>query len=109
MAYDEGLATRIRELLGDRLGVTEKRMFGGVAFLLDGNMACGVHGDELIVRVAAERAEAALAEPGTRPFDLTGRPMKGWLLVGPDAYAEEDDLRRWVDRGVAYAGTLPPK
>ncbi len=109
MAYDEGLATRVRDLLGDRLGVTEKRMFGGLAFLLEGNMACGIRGDDLIVRVAAEHADTALAEPDTRPFDLTGRPMKGWLLVGPNGYAEDDDLRRWVDQGVAYAGTLPPK
>lgn len=109
MAFDEGLAARIRELLGDRLGLTEKRMFGGLAFLLEGNMACGVRGEDLIVRVAAERADAALAEPDARPFDLTGRPMKGWLLVGPNGYAEDDDLRRWVDQGVSYAGTLPPK
>jgi TfoX/Sxy family transcriptional regulator of competence genes len=109
MAYDEGLATRVRELLGDRLGVTEKRMFGGLAFLLEGNMAVGVRGDDLIVRVAAERADAALGEPHTRPFDITGRPMKGWLLVGPSGCDEDDDLRRWVDQGVGYAGTLPPK
>lgn len=109
MAYDEGLATRVRQLLGDQLGVTEKRMFGGLAFLLEGNMACGIRGDDLIVRVAAESADAALADPNARPFDLTGRPMKGWLVVGPNGYAEGDDLRRWVDQGVAYAGTLPPK
>ena len=109
MAYDEGLAVRIRDLLGDRRGMTEKRMFGGLAFLHHGNMACGVHGDDLIVRLAADATDAALTEPGTRPFDLTGRPMRGWLLVGSDALAEDDDLRRWVDRGVAYAGTLPPK
>jgi hypothetical protein len=109
MAYDEGLAIRIRDLLGGRVGLTEKRMFGGLAFLLHGNMACGVHGDDLIVRLPAEATDAALTEPGTRPFDLTGRPMRGWLLVGSDGHAEDDDLRRWVDRGVAYAGTLPPK
>jgi TfoX/Sxy family transcriptional regulator of competence genes len=109
MAYDEGLATRVRDLIGDRPGVAEKKMFGGLAFLLNGNMACGVHGDELIVRLAADATDAALAEPGTRLFDISGRPMKGWLLVDADAHAEDDDLRRWVDRGVAYAGTLPPK
>jgi hypothetical protein len=109
MAYDEGLAVRVRELLGDRIGVAEKRMFGGLAFLVNGNMACGVHGDDLIVRLAADATEAALAEPGTRPFDLTGRPMRGWLLVTPDAHAEDQDLRRWIGRGVAYAGSLPPK
>jgi TfoX/Sxy family transcriptional regulator of competence genes len=109
MAYDEGLATRVRELLGDRPGLVEKQMFGGLAFLVYGNMACGVRGDDLIVRVAADDAETALDEPGTRRFDLTGRPMKGWLLVAADGYAEDEDLRRWVDRGLAFAGSLPPK
>jgi TfoX/Sxy family transcriptional regulator of competence genes len=109
VAYDEGLATRVRDLIGDRPGVAERKMFGGLAFLLNGNMACGVHGHELIVRLAADATDAALSEPGTRLFDITGRPMKGWLLVDADAHAEDDDLRRWVDRGVAYAGTLPPK
>jgi hypothetical protein len=109
MAYDEGLATRVREVLGDQPELVEKKMFGGLAFLLHGNMACGVRGEDLIVRVAAEAGDAALREPGTRPFDLTGRPMKGWLLVDADGHAEDDDLRRWVDRGLAYANSLPPK
>jgi len=77
MAYDAGLATRIWDLIGDRPGLVERRMFGGLAFLLNGNMACGVHGDALIVRLAADASSEALAEPGARPFDLTGRPMKG--------------------------------
>jgi TfoX/Sxy family transcriptional regulator of competence genes len=109
MAYDEGLATRVREVMGDQPGLAEKKMFGGLAFLLHGNMACGVRGDDLIVRVAADAADAALDEPGARPFDLTGRPMKGWLMVDADGHAEDDDLRRWVDRGLAYANSLSPK
>jgi TfoX N-terminal domain len=109
MAYDEGLATRVRDVLGDRSGLAEMKMFGGLAFLLNGNMACGVRGDDLIVRVAAGEADAALGEPGTRPFDLTGRPMKGWLMVDAAGHAEDDDLRRWVGRGLAYASSLPPK
>jgi TfoX/Sxy family transcriptional regulator of competence genes len=109
MAYDEGLATRVRDVLGDRPGLVEKTMFGGLAFLVHGNMACGVRGDDLMVRVSPEVADAALAEPGVRPFDMTGRPMKGWLLVTPDGHAEDDDLRRWVDRSLAHAGSLPPK
>jgi TfoX N-terminal domain len=109
MAYDEGLATRIREAIGNRSGLAEKQMLGGLAFLVHGNMACGVRGDDLIVRLAADAAESVQGEPGVRPFDLTGRPMKGWLLVGADGHAEDDDLRRWVDRGVAYAASLPPK
>ena len=109
MAYDEGLASRIREAIGEQPGLAEKKMFGGLAFPVDGNMACGVRGDDLIVRVAAEEADAALDGPGARPFDLTGRPMKGWLMVAADGHAEDDDLRRWVDRGLAYASSLPPK
>ena len=109
MAYDEGLATRVREVIGDQAGLAEKKMFGGLAFVLYSNMACGVRGDDLIVRVATDAADAALGEPGTRPFNLTGRPMKGWLLVDADGHAEDDDLRRWVDWGLAYANSLPPK
>jgi|SRR5215211_3563937 len=109
MAYDEGLATQIRELLGERPGLAEKQLFGGLAFPVDGNMACGVRDDDLIVRVATTEADAALGEPGARPFDLTGRPMKGWLLVDPDGHAEDEHLRRWVGRGLTYASSLPPK
>jgi TfoX N-terminal domain len=109
MAYDEGLATRVRDVLGGQPGLTEKQMFGGLAFLLHGNMACGVRGDDLMVRVAAGTAGEVLGEPGARPADMGGRPMKGWLLVGADGHAGADDLRRWVGRGVAYASSLPPK
>jgi TfoX/Sxy family transcriptional regulator of competence genes len=109
MAYDEGLATRVREVLAERPGLAGQQMFGGLAFLVHGNMACGVRGEDLIVRVAADTAETAMGEPGVRPFDLTGRPMKGWLLVDSDGHAEDEDLHRWVDRGLVYAGSLPPK
>jgi hypothetical protein len=109
MAYDEGLATRVREVIGGQPGLAEKKMFGGLAFLLNGNMACGVSGEDLMVRVPADESDAALEERGARPFDMTGRPMKGWLLVAPEGHAEDDDLRRWLDRGLAYAGSLPPK
>jgi TfoX/Sxy family transcriptional regulator of competence genes len=109
MAYDEGLAIRLRELLSDADGVTAKKMFGGLAVLLHGNMAVGVVRDELLVRTDPDDQEAWLAEPGTRVFDMTARPMKGWILVAPDACAEDDDLARWVSRGVEYALSLPPK
>jgi TfoX N-terminal domain len=109
MAYDEGLATRMREMLGDRSGVAEQQMFGGLAFLVHGNMACGVRGQDLIVRLAADAAESVQGEPGVRPFHLTGRPMKGWLLVAAEGHTEDDDRHRWVDRGIAYAVSLPPK
>ena len=109
MVYDEGLAARIRDAIGDRSRLAEKKMFGGLAFLVHGNMACGVRGDDLIVRLAADAGASVQGERGVRPFDLTGRPMKGWLMVAADGHAEDDDLRRWVDRGVAYAASLPPK
>jgi hypothetical protein len=109
MAYDEGLATRVRELLGGETGLAEMQMFGGVAFLLDGNMACGVRGDDLLVRADPAMHNTHTAEAGVRPDDLTGRPVKGWLLVEPIGHGEDDDLRRWVGRGVAYARSLPPK
>ena len=109
MAYNESFATRVRDVLGEQPGLAEKKMFGGLAFLLNGNMACGVRGEDLMVRLAADEAGAALRERGARPSDMGGRPMKGWLLVAPDGHAEDDDLRRWLDRGLAYAGSLPPK
>ena len=109
MAYDEGLATRVRDALGGQPELAERRMFGGLAFLVHGNMACGVRGDDLMVRVAADTAAALLAEPGARPSEMGGRPMKGWLLVGPAGHAEDVDLRRWVGRGMSYASSLPPK
>ena len=108
MAYDEQLAERVRALL-DRPDVDERRMFGGIAFMVAGNMAVGVLGDDLIVRGAADDAEALLAQPGARPFDFTGRPAKGTLFVGPEGTAEDDDLARWVRRGEDFAAGLPPK
>jgi hypothetical protein len=109
VAYDEGLATRLRDLVGAEPGLTEKKMFGGLAMLVYGNMAVGVHGDALIVRTDPAQQADLLAEPGARTFDLTGRPMKGWLLVDPVGHAEDDDLRRWVNRGIGYARSLAPK
>jgi TfoX/Sxy family transcriptional regulator of competence genes len=109
MAYDEGLAQRIRELLSNTPGLVEKKMFGGIGFLLDGNMACGVHGDSMIVRVAPEDHEAALRKPHASVFDLTGRPMRGWVVVAREGVEEAEYLRDWVEQGTAFARTLPPK
>ena len=109
MAYDEAVAARIRRFLGAAPGLAEKKMFGGLAMLLDGNMACGVHGDELIVRTDPSRQTAYLVEPGAHVFDMSGRPMAGWILVGPVGFAADDDLARWLSRGVDYARGLPPK
>ena len=109
MAYDEGLAQRIREALGELPGLVEKKMFGGIGFMVQGNMACGVNKDDLIVRVGAERYEEALAEPHTKPFDMTGRPMRGWVMVSADGYESDDALKSWVQQGVQFALTLPSK
>ncbi len=106
MAYDDVLASRVREAVGPLL--VEKKMFGGLAFLLDGNMAVGVHGDELIVRMSRDDHASLLAEPGARPFDMTGKPMAGWLLVAGEVL-DDDVLAQWVERGMTYAGSLPPK
>jgi len=109
MAFDEKLATRIRKRLGKRAGVIEKRMFGGVAFLLRGNMCVGVHKDEMIVRLDPADTDQALRQKHTRLFDLTGRPMKGWILVQPKGLATDAALGKWVSTGVKYAGSLPAK
>ena len=109
MAYDEGLAERIRQYLATDPGVTEKRMFSGIAFLHQGNMAVGVTGDELMVRVGPDATDAALARPGARVFDMTGRPMRGWVVVAGSAVTEDEALGAWIDEGRAFAASLPPK
>jgi hypothetical protein len=110
VAYDEGLADPVRELLSPREGLTERRMFGGIGFMLNGNMACGIRGDELIVRLDPEDAERALAEEEqVRVFDITGRAMRGWILVGPEATRSDEGLGGWVDLGADFAASLPPK
>ncbi len=109
MAYDEGLAERIRQVLDQQPGLVEKKMFGGIGFMLHGNMACGVTKDELVVRVGPERYAQAVAMPHTRPFDFTGRPMKGWVMVAPDGLESDDDLAGWVHQGIDFALSLPPK
>lgn len=109
MAYDEGLAERLRELLADEQGLSEKKMFGGLAFLLHGNMCCGVTGEELMLRLGAEAGAAALAEPHARPMDFTGRPLTGFVYVGTPGFESDEDLEAWVARAVGFARTLPPK
>jgi hypothetical protein len=110
MAYDEDFAHRIRELLADENGLREKAMFGGLAFLLDGNMAVGVTSTaELMVRVGPDGTDDALARPHTRVFDMSGRPMSGWIIVAREGVNTKRQLAAWVDRGVQFARTLPAK
>lgn len=109
MAYDEKLADRIRKVLSAHSGLSEKRMFGGIAFMLRGNMCCGVVKDDLMVRVGPGQYEKLLAEPHARPMDFTGRPMTGFVYVGPGGYRSDQALAKWVERGVDFVASLPPK
>jgi len=109
MAFDESLAERIRKRLGGRSGVIEKKMFGGLAFLVRGNMCVGVHRDSMIVRLAPDDTDDALTKPHVRIFDLSGRPMKGWLLVDAPGLNTDARLQKWIDVAFKYAGSLPAK
>jgi len=109
MAFDESLAARIRVALARKKGVEEKKMFGGVGFLLQGNMLVGVWKDSLIVRLGPEEGEAALREPHVREFDITGRPMKGWLMVESEGLQGDDQLSGWIERATKFVRTLPAK
>lgn len=111
MGYDADLADRIRELVGPVTGVTEQRMFGGLAFLVGGHLAVAASGGGgLLVRVRADEGEALLRKPGVEPMRMGGRaPMRGWLRVGADQVRTRRQLTAWVDRGVGYARSLPPK
>jgi TfoX/Sxy family transcriptional regulator of competence genes len=109
MAYDKQLADRIREVLAPQDGITEKKMFGGISFLLRGNMCCGVVRDDLVVRVGPEQYEQAVMEPHARPMDFTGRPLKGLVYVGPAGHRTDEGLANWVKRSVDFAASLPPK
>ena len=109
MAFDESLAERIRQRLARRKNVEEKKMFGGVGFLLNGNLLVGVWKDSLCVRLGPDQAEAALPEPHVKEFDITGRPMKGWVLVEPEGVEDDEQLSGWIQRAVVFVGKLPAK
>jgi len=109
VAYSEDLAERVRDELAPRAEVVERKMFGGVAWMLRGNMACGVIGDDLLVRLDRGEVEEALAEEHVRPMDFTGRPMRGFVIVEAPRVVDDAELVRWVDAGAGYAESLPGK
>ena len=110
MAYDEALADRVRELISARGDVSEKKMFGGIAFLLGGNIAVGVRGEDLLVRLPEDDAARALADDGVKPFEMGGRRQpKGWVLVEPERVSDAEGLAEWVEVGADYAASLSPK
>jgi hypothetical protein len=109
MAFHESLAARIRDALARKKGTLEKKMFGGVAFLLHGNMLVGVWKDSLIARVGPDEGEAALLEAHVKAFDITGRAMKGWVLVGGAGLEDEEQLSAWIARALKFVRTLPAK
>jgi TfoX/Sxy family transcriptional regulator of competence genes len=109
MAYDQQLADRLRAALATTPDVSEREMFGGLAFLVAGNMACGIIGDDLMLRLGEDGADAALDEPHTRPMDFTGKPMKSMVYVAPAGTETDEELIGWVERATAHARTLPPK
>ena len=108
MAYDERLADRVRELLGERTDVTERRMFAGLTFMVGGHMCCGINGDELILRLGLEAEEKALRAPHARPMDFTRRPMRGFVTIAPDGLKGRS-LGRWIAQAIAHAESLSPK
>jgi TfoX/Sxy family transcriptional regulator of competence genes len=109
MAYDEGLAQRLREIVEEEPGIAEKKMFGGLCFLVSGNMCFGVVGEELMVRVGPDAYQGCLGEPHAREMDFTGRAMKGMVYVGTEGFESDKGLGAWVKRGVEFASSMPPK
>lgn len=109
MAFDEGLAQRIREAMEERRDVDEKKMFGGLAFMVRGHMTVGIVGEELMVRVGAEAYEASLALPHAKPMTFTGKALKTMVYVSTDGFESDEDLSAWIERGLAFNATLAPK
>ena len=109
MAYDEGLAERVSDALAGLDGVVEKKMFGGLAFMVKGNMALGILKDRLMVRVGADAYEDALSQPHCGPMDITGRPMRGFVMIGPEGVCSDEGLQEWVQAGIEFALSLPEK
>jgi TfoX/Sxy family transcriptional regulator of competence genes len=109
VAYNEELAARMREVLSGSRGIVEKKMFGGLCFLLDGRMICGVLKDDLIAKIGRENHERIAEQEHVRPFDFTGKPMRGMVYVAPAGLKTKKELSRWIEMAKGHAGTLPPK
>ena len=109
MAYDDGLAHRVRTILESRGDIDEATMFGGVGYMLNGNLVCGIHDDALVARVGPDAYQDALAEPHAREMDFTGTPMRGFVFVDPPGTATDEALEAWLDRCLDFVGSLPPK
>ena len=109
MPFDEPLAQRIRDIMGEECPVKEKRMFGGLVFMVNGHMCCGIVGADLVVRVGADKCPEALSQPHARPMDFTGRPMRGFVYVGPPGYRSNVELSTWIQQGLRFVLSLPPK
>jgi hypothetical protein len=109
MAFNEFLAQRIRQSLARRKDIDEKKMFGGIGFLLNGNLLVGVWKDSLIARIGPDEGQEALLEPHVKAFDITGRPMKGWVLVAPEGIEDDGQLKAWILRAVKFVGKMGAK
>ena len=109
MAYDESVAQRVRNAIANRDGLSERKMFGGLCLMLNGNMFAGVINDELMLRVGADNSDTLLAKPGARAMDFTGKPMKGYIYVASSAFATPDTLDEWLGHALGFVETLPPK
>ncbi len=109
MAYNEKLAERLNKAFSRRKGAAEKKMFGGIAYIVNGHMCCGIQDNLLVVRVGPNAYEEALKEKYTRPMDFTGRPMKGYIYVEPKGCKSDEDLKSWIERGIKFVNSLPPK
>lgn len=109
MVMKEDLAEQIRSILGREPDFEEKRMFGGIGFLLHGNMVCGIHKEFLIARIGHEQYPKALCQPYVKEFDISGHPMAGWVMIAPEGYAQKDSLQKWISKSVKFASGLPAK
>ncbi len=109
MAFDEHTGKRVRDILAEECPAKERRMFGGLAFMVNGHMCCGIVGEDLVIRVGAEGDEQALSQPHARAMDFTGRPMKGFVYVSPQGYRTKAALKTWIKRGLRFVLSLPPK